>query len=100
MKLIAVKIGSKRHLELIRLRCRTHHEDGVITWMEVNRGENPKTAKQIVDALTEQQLRTYLTCVIEALYCHEADGELDLDKEWSSDELDEIGRLLEPLVNS
>lgn len=45
-------------------------------------------------------MRTHLTSVIEALYCHEADGELDLDKEWSPDELDALGRLLEPLVAS
>jgi hypothetical protein len=59
-----------------------------------------RRAKDIVDALSEEHVRTYLTSVIEALYCHEADGELDLEKEWSPDELDEIGRLLEPLVNS
>jgi hypothetical protein len=32
-KLIPVLIGSKRHMDLIRAGFRTHHTDGVITWL-------------------------------------------------------------------
>ena len=62
--------------------------------------ETAGAATQIVDRLSENEVRKYLTYVIEALYCHEADGQLDLDKEWSPDELDELGRLLEPLFTA
>ncbi len=58
-----------------------------------------KTAKEIVGALTESEVRTFLTCVIEALYCREEDGELDPDKEWSPNTLDDLGRILGPLVS-
>jgi hypothetical protein len=33
-KLIAVKIGGKRHLALIKAGYRTHHVDGSVTWLE------------------------------------------------------------------
>jgi hypothetical protein len=33
-KLIAVLVGSKKHLELIRAGYRVHHMDGRIAWMQ------------------------------------------------------------------
>ena len=33
-KLEPVRIGSKRHLALIKAGYRVHHVDGVIAWME------------------------------------------------------------------
>ena len=32
-KLVAVRCGSKRHLDLIRAGYRVHHLDGQIVWM-------------------------------------------------------------------
>ena len=55
-------------------------------------------AKDIVNQLSDSEVRTYLTGVLEALYCHDADGDIDLDKVWSPNELDSLGYLLEPLV--
>lgn len=37
--LVAAKIGSRKHLHLIRMGYRTHHTDNGITWMEHGQGK-------------------------------------------------------------
>jgi hypothetical protein len=57
-----------------------------------------RKAKDIVHSLTADEAKTYLIGVLEALYCHDADGDIDLDKQWSPDELDSLAFLLDPLL--
>jgi hypothetical protein len=42
-RLVPVTIGSKKHIDLVRAGCRTHHVDGNITWLEFLQAETKGT---------------------------------------------------------
>ena len=65
----------------------------------VNFDKTPKTAKQIVDSLTEEMARAYLTNTLLIMYGSLANSPINPEKEWSPDTLQDLGSLLGTLVN-